>query len=120
MTVDWQSALERAEAHSPFLKRAMDNRADLVALLRDGHGHDALAMAKAEGEGIEDTGVALRRERLSLALVLAIGDLAGAFDLTKVVTELSDFADRALDSAMLAVVRKRVEDADTSGFTDIP
>ncbi len=117
MTVDWQSALERAEAHSPFLKRAMDNRADLVALLRDGHGHDALAMAKAEGEGIEDTGVALRRERLSLALVLAIGDLAGAFDLTKVVTELSDFADRALDSAMLAVVRKRMEYADTSGFT---
>ncbi len=117
MTVDWQSALHRAQAHSPFLKRAMDNREELVALLRDGKGEDALALAKAEGEAHADTGTALRRERLSLSLVLAIGDLAGAFDLTRVVTELSDFADRALDAAMLAVVRKRVEDADTSGFT---
>ncbi|RIV83682.1 bifunctional [glutamate--ammonia ligase]-adenylyl-L-tyrosine phosphorylase/[glutamate--ammonia-ligase] adenylyltransferase [Aurantiacibacter zhengii] len=117
MTVDWQSALQRAQAHSPFLKRAMDNREELAALLRDGKGEDALAHAKAEGEAHADTGTALRRERLSLAMVLAIGDLAGAFDLTRVMTELSDFADRALDAALLAVVRKRVEDADTSGFT---
>mgnify|MGYP001997949807 CR=1 FL=1 len=117
MTIDWQSALNRAEAHSPFLKRAMDNREQLVALMREGKGAEALAMARAEAQASEDIGVALRRERLSLALVLAIGDLAGAFGLTKVVTELSDFADRALDAAMLAVVQRRVEGADTSGFS---
>ncbi len=117
MSIDWQSALDRAAAHAPFLKRAMDNRAELVDLLAAGKGDEALARAKAEGEGIEDTGVALRRERLSLALVLAVGDLAGAFDVVKVTGELSAFADRALDAAMLAVIQKRVEDADTSGFT---
>ena len=117
MSIDWQSALSRAAAHAPFLKRAMDNRAELVELLAAGKGDEALARAKTEGEGIEDTGVALRRERLSLALVLAVGDLAGAFDVVKVTGELTDFADRALDGAMLAVIRKRVEDADTSGFT---
>ncbi|MFB0612064.1 bifunctional [glutamate--ammonia ligase]-adenylyl-L-tyrosine phosphorylase/[glutamate--ammonia-ligase] adenylyltransferase [Aurantiacibacter poecillastricola] len=117
MTADWPSALTRARDHSPFLKRAMDNRPELVSLLADGKGKQALAQAKAAGEGQDDTGLALRRERLSLALVLAIGDLAGAFDLPLVMSELSSFADRALDAAMLAVVRKRVEGADTSGFT---
>ena len=117
MTIDWQSALDRARAHSPFLKRTMENRDELVALMAEGRGEEALARAKAEGEGVDDTGVALRRERLSLALVLAVGDLAGAFDLTRVMTQLSGFADRALDAAMLAVVQRRVDGADTSGFT---
>lgn len=117
MNIDWQSALDRAGAHAPFLKRAMDNRPELVELLAAGKGEEALARAHAEGDGIEDTGVALRRERLSLALVLAVGDLAGAFSLARVTGELSAFADRALDRAMLAVIRKRVEDADASGFT---
>ncbi len=113
----WQSALERARAHSPFLRRAMENRPELVALLESGRGTEALDRAKAEGEGVDDTGVALRRERLSLALVLAVGDLAGAFDLAKVITELSAFADRALDRAMHAVVANRVEGAGATGFT---
>ncbi|MGB3796638.1 MAG: glutamine-synthetase adenylyltransferase, partial [Alteraurantiacibacter sp.] len=117
MTIDWQSALDRANAHSPFLKRAMDNRAKLVALMAEGKGEEALTLAKSAGEGIEDTGIALRRERLSLALVLAVGDLAGAFDLEMVMAQLSGFADRALDAAMLAVVQRRVEGADTSGFS---
>ncbi len=117
MTADWQSALDRAHAHSPFLKRAMDSRGELVALLGEGKGDEALTLAKSAGEGIDDTGIALRRERLSLALVLAVGDLAGAFDLNTVMAELSGFADRALDAAMLAVVQRRVEGADTSGFS---
>ena len=117
MTADWQSALDRARNHAPFLKRAMDRRPELVELLAKGDGEAAMTAAKAAGEGAEDVGVALRRERLSLALVLAVGDLAGAFDLYRVVEELSDFADRALDSAMTAVVRRRVEGADSSGFS---
>jgi glutamate-ammonia-ligase adenylyltransferase len=59
-----------------------------------------------------DTGVALRRERLALALALAIGDLAGALPLLRVVGELSDFADRALDAGIAAAIRRRVPDAD--------
>ena len=116
MAIDWQSALDRAERHSPFLKRALERRPELVALLTQGDGAGALARAKASGEGAGDTGAALRRERLSLAAVLAVGDLAGAFSVEEVMRELSDFADRALRRAMLAAIRQRVPDADDTGF----
>jgi len=116
MSANWSSALERARAHSPFLRLALDRRPELAELLAEGRGAEALAAAKASGEGIADTGLALRRERLSLALVLGVGDLAGAFALAQVMQELSAFADRALDAAMLAAVRRRVPDGDASGF----
>ena len=95
MTADWFDALARARAHSPFLSVAMDNLPDLVALLEAGDAKAALAYARAAGEGVDDLGVALRRERRALALALAIGDLAGAFPLLRVTHELSAFADRA-------------------------
>ncbi|KLI64658.1 [glutamate--ammonia-ligase] adenylyltransferase [Aurantiacibacter marinus] len=116
MAVDWQSALDRARAHSPFLQMALERRPELDAMMAEGRGAEALAAAKASGDGIEDTGLALRRERLSLALVLAIGDLAGEFTLAQVMGELSSFADHALDAAMLAAVQRRVPGADTRGF----
>ncbi|MGB3167362.1 MAG: glutamine-synthetase adenylyltransferase, partial [Alteraurantiacibacter sp.] len=116
MEADWQSALEQARAHSPFLRLALERRPELAASLADGESEAALTAAKSSGGGASDTGQALRRERLSLALVLGVGDLAGAFTLGTVMAELSAFADRALDAAMLAAVRRRVEDADTTGF----
>jgi glutamate-ammonia-ligase adenylyltransferase len=116
MTADWTGALARAEAHAPFLSRAMDRLPDLVALLAAGEGEAALAWAKAQGRGIDDVGVALRRERLALALALAIGDLAGAFPLARVTGELSAFADRALDAAIAAAIRRRAPEAEPAGF----
>ncbi|QZH76213.1 MAG: glutamine-synthetase adenylyltransferase [Erythrobacter sp.] len=116
MVPDWQWAIDRARAHSPFLRLALERRPELVELLTQGRGDEALALAKASGADIADTGEALRRERLSLALVLAVGDLAGVFPLTQVMADLSSFADRALDTAMLAAVQRRVPDGDTSGF----
>jgi hypothetical protein len=56
------------------------------------------------------------RERLALALALAIGDLAGALPLARVVGELSTFADRALDAAIAAAIRRRAPDAEPRGF----
>jgi [glutamine synthetase] adenylyltransferase / [glutamine synthetase]-adenylyl-L-tyrosine phosphorylase len=116
MTPDWTDALARADAHAPFLSRAMARLPDLVALLAAGEGEAALDWAKAQGAGIEDVGVALRRERLALALALAIGDLAGAFPLVRVTGELSDFADRAMDAAIADAIRRRVPDAEPAGF----
>jgi glutamate-ammonia-ligase adenylyltransferase len=58
----------------------------------------------------------LRRERLALAMVLGIGDLAGVFPLARVMAELSDFADRAMDAAIAFAVKKRVTDAQPAGF----
>lgn len=81
-----------------------------------GDGESALGWAKAAGAAAPDTGSALRREKLALAVALAVGDLAGAFALTRVIEELSDFADRALDTAIAAAIQARVPDAEPAGF----
>ncbi|HEY8605339.1 bifunctional [glutamine synthetase] adenylyltransferase/[glutamine synthetase]-adenylyl-L-tyrosine phosphorylase [Tsuneonella suprasediminis] len=116
MSGDWTAAIERARNHAPFLARALDRQPELAALLAAGDGEGAVALAKAAGDGIEDTGVALRRERLALATALAIGDLAGAFPLLRITSELSALADRALDRAIAATIRSRVPDAEPAGM----
>lgn len=116
---DWQNAIGRARDHAPFLCRALDRLPDIEALLAAGRIEDAIAAATAMGEGVDDTAVALRRERLALALALAIGDLAGALPLARVVGELSTFADRALDAAIAAAIRRRAPDAEPRGFSAI-
>ena len=108
MDGDWKGALERAKDCSPFLSLALERRPDLAELLAAGRGEDALALARQADS--EDTGIALRRERLGLALVLGIGDLAGAFPLARVTGELSAFADRALDRAIDHVIRERTDE----------
>jgi glutamate-ammonia-ligase adenylyltransferase len=113
---DWTQALARARAHAPFLALGLDRQPELEALLREGRGDDALAHARAQAQG-PDVAKALRRERLALAIALAAGDLAGAFPLSRVMHELSDFADRALDAAIAEAMRKRVPDAEPVGFT---
>lgn len=117
MTPDWTSALARARDHAPFLALAMRRRPELVELLEQGRGEEALVWTRQTAANEKDVGVALRKERLSLALTLAIGDLAGAFPLDRVLAELTGFADRALDTAMRAVVAKRCGDAEFRGFT---
>ncbi len=120
MSADWSSALERARANAPFLARALEKQGDLADLLERGEGEAALEYARLAGRnaglGTDDLGIALRRERLALATALAIGDLAGAFPLTRVMGELSNFADRALDAAIGEVIGQRVPDAQAQGF----
>lgn len=113
---DWACALARARAHSPFLTRGLDRLPALEALLAAGDGEGALAAARAAGNGCDEVGVALRREKLALAVALGIGDLAGAFPLARVTAELSAFADRALDAAIGDAIRRRVPDAAPAGF----
>ena len=114
MAADWTSALNRARDHAPFLARALERRPELAELMASGDGEAALRAAKQVRA--TDVASALRQERLGLALVLAVGDLAGAFDLYKVMRELSTFADRALHAAIEAAIRKRVPDAEPAGM----
>ncbi|SMC57322.1 glutamate-ammonia-ligase adenylyltransferase [Novosphingobium sp. B1] len=116
---DLVHVLGRTRAHSPFLSRALDRLPEIEALLAAGEIEQALAMAKVAGDGAHDVGAALRRERLALALVVAIGDLAGAFALDRVVAELSDFADRSLDAAIAGAIRRRTVEAEPAGFSAI-
>lgn len=112
------NALNRARAHSPFLAHLIGRRADLVAVLEGGDCDAALALALA-GTGESDVGIALRRQRQGVALVTAIADLSGVWDLARVTGVLSDFADTAVDRALAAAIAERFPDAGTTGFTVI-
>ena len=116
---DFASAIDRAQSHAPFLADAIGRLPELAATLAAGRIDEALAQARAAGEDAPDFATALRRERLALALALAIGDLAGALPLARVVAELSRFADRALDAAIVHAIRRRAPDAEPSGFAAI-
>ena len=114
--LDWTGAIARAQAHSPFLSGLLEREEALTALLAEGRGEEAMGFARAAGADAPDIPCALRRERRALALALAIGDLAGAFDLTRVTGELSDFADRALDAAITHAIHTRMPDAEPAGM----
>lgn len=120
MQTDWPHALTRARTHAPFLARGLEQMPELAALLAEGRGEDALVWARQAGADISDAKadvrVALRRERLAYAVALAIGDLAGAFPVGRVMRELSDLADRALDGAIGAAIARRVPDAEPAGM----
>ena len=116
MSSNWQDALARARAESPFLARALERQPDLADLLERGEADAAMQYAYTVGEGAPDLASALRRERLALATSLAIGDLAGEFPVDKVMAELSSLADRALDRGITEVITRRVEDAVPRGM----
>lgn len=84
----WRDALRRARGHAPFLRQALDRQPDLEALLRDGKTAEALDWAKEAGGQSGDAAVDLRKQRLALAMVLATGDLAGAFPVGMVMQRL--------------------------------
>lgn len=103
---NWKGALTRARTHAPFLARSLDRQEELERLLTAGEGGAALEWSRGRGEH-EDAGISLRRHRLGLATTLAIGDLAGAFPLARVMEELSGFADYALDKAIRTAICDR-------------
>ncbi|QNE05812.1 bifunctional [glutamate--ammonia ligase]-adenylyl-L-tyrosine phosphorylase/[glutamate--ammonia-ligase] adenylyltransferase [Croceicoccus marinus] len=117
MSAEWDDALHRARTHAPFLSDLLGREEDIAALLARGEAEAALKLALARGD--PDVCVRLRRQRRALALVLGVGDLAGAFPLSRVMAELSDFADRALDTAMRDAVGSRVPDHDVWGDAPI-
>jgi len=110
-------AIERARAHSPFLRHQLEIRPAVRAALLSGSVDAALAAATQDGA--PDLAVALRRERSGVALALAIGDLAGLLQLEPVVERLSDLADSALDRAVAAAIAERTPDLEPRGFAII-
>uniref|UniRef100_UPI002115EEC2 [protein-PII] uridylyltransferase family protein n=1 Tax=Sphingomonas sp. dw_22 TaxID=2721175 RepID=UPI002115EEC2 len=111
------NALARLRGHSPFLATLAERESDLLGDL-EGALRDPLGTARGfDGDMAE--GRRLRIERRRLALLVAIGDLAGVFDLTRVTHLLSDFADDALDRAIREAIRERTPDAEPRGFAAI-
>lgn len=114
---DFAGALARAQQFSGFLARLIDQNPVVADLLAAGSTDAALSAALAAGETAESIGQALRWRRNALALVTAIADLSGAWDLEQVMRVLSDFADDALDDAIAAAFAER--GSDPAGFAVI-
>ncbi len=107
-------AVDRAERWSPFLSLLMRREPGIV--------DRAAAGSLAPMPDIEaDMPVArrLRLERRAVALTVALGDLAGWYDLTQVTAALTDFADRALDEAIRAAIVERYPGEEPRGFAAI-
>jgi glutamate-ammonia-ligase adenylyltransferase len=106
-------AIQRARAHSPFLRAAAERWPAVVERFAVGGSAAAIACALgARGDGLAAT---LRHQRHGLALAVALGDLSGEASLEQVTAALSDFADSAIDQALRHAVAERVPDADRLG-----
>ncbi|MBB3034210.1 bifunctional [glutamine synthetase] adenylyltransferase/[glutamine synthetase]-adenylyl-L-tyrosine phosphorylase [Alteriqipengyuania lutimaris] len=114
-TIGWSDAIARARENAPFLERSLDRLPDLAAILAAGDTGAAFAFCEQAGAD-QPVGIALRRQRLALALTLAIGDLAGAFTLDDVMQRLSAFADLALDTAIAEAAQARTKLDSVDGF----
>src|SRR5687768_14169188 len=111
---DRVSALERAEAHAPFLRSAAATFPAVVSAFLEEGGDAAVALALAEGG--ETVAERLRRRRHALALATALADLSGEQPLEWVTAKLSDFADSAMDQAIRAAMLERVPDEEPRGL----
>lgn len=114
---DLQRAVELARAHAPFLAMLADRELQLLENLEEALADPLKTARSFEGEMGESR--RLRLERRRLALLVALGDLSGRFDLTRVTRLLSDFADDALDRAIRTAIRERTPDAEPAGFAAI-
>jgi [glutamine synthetase] adenylyltransferase / [glutamine synthetase]-adenylyl-L-tyrosine phosphorylase len=120
-------AIARADANSPFLSGLIARQPALVDIIRAGDFDAALAAAftvesqDPEQQNTEQQSIAqrLRKIRYGTALVTAIADLSGSWDLARVTATLSDFADIAVDTAIAAAIEERVPGASNQGFTVI-
>ena len=99
-------AIERAERDSPFLRRLIAQRRDVIDRLAIDGLTATLDQARGEAQADADTKRALRRQRNAVALTIAIADLAG-LPFEDVTAALTDFADEALERAITAAFADR-------------
>jgi len=93
-----QAALDRAREFSPFLREAAAALPQLADLFVEQGSVSAIEAAVAvRGDTVE---AELRRQRLGLALSVALGDLAGELSFEEATGALSDFADSAIERAL--------------------
>ncbi len=116
-TVGIDDAMRRIEEYSPFLRMIAAREGELVANIASAMA-DPIAAAEADTHDMP-VAQALRVARRRLALIVAVGDLAGEYSLERVTGVLSDFADRALDRAIRAAIEERTPGAEPRGFVAI-
>jgi glutamate-ammonia-ligase adenylyltransferase len=100
-------------AHAPFLFRIGRDHPDWLAGMLEGDPDhlfaaliDSILPAARESASLDAAMARLRVTRRHLALLIAVADLSGVWDVDRVVTALSDFADRAVDAAFRLALRE--------------
>ncbi|QIK79248.1 bifunctional [glutamate--ammonia ligase]-adenylyl-L-tyrosine phosphorylase/[glutamate--ammonia-ligase] adenylyltransferase [Sphingomonas piscis] len=111
------NAVERARSFSPFLRAAAESRPEIVSAFVERGSEQAISLALQVADEAVD--IRLRRQRLGLALAVALGDLSAELSLEQVTAALSDFADTAIDQAITAALLERAPDAPPAGFAAI-
>ncbi len=115
MTSSRHTVLDRARRLAPFLETLVANHPEDVArFLANGAPAALAALELNDSNG--PIAERLRRHRQRLALIVALGDLAGELSLSTVTRALSDFADSALDRAIAAAVKRLCPGAPVEGF----
>ncbi|KQU62171.1 glutamate-ammonia-ligase adenylyltransferase [Sphingomonas sp. Leaf339] len=108
-------ALDRAIKWSPFLAMLATREPRVADAARAGR----LLLDTDDLPLDLPVAVRLRRRRRALALGIALGDLAGALDLTAVTGALTRFADDALGTAIRAAITERYPGEEPRGFAAI-
>ena len=110
-------AVAAAWAYAPFLRALLRGSGDLIARLA-AHGPGPIVAEAHTCALAADQPVAerLRRARGTVALTVALTDIAGLWPLEGVVGVLSAFADLALHQAVRAAIAERVAGAEPTGF----
>jgi glutamate-ammonia-ligase adenylyltransferase len=112
--------LENIAAASPYLSDLAQRHPDIVAASGDSRRALQQLFEEAEAasrlESLTDISVALRQIKAKGALLIALADLSGAWDIETVTAALTDFADALLKAA----VDFLLQDAARKGKLDMP
>jgi glutamate-ammonia-ligase adenylyltransferase len=114
---DRLGAIQRANAHAPFLREASAARPDIVERFVTS-GPEAAA-AEAIETGGKTVDAELRRRRRALSLAVALGDLSGELSLREVTAFLSDFADAAIQRSVEAAMAELFPEEEPRGLSVI-
>ena len=110
-----KDALRRAGEFAPFLREAATSLPRIVDIFVENGSQEAIRAAlEVRADNVD---AELRRQRLGIALAVALGDLSGELSFEEATQALSDFADSAIESALTAALRERVPAVEMRGIT---
>ncbi len=112
----WDTAIELADRHAPFLRHLLRTEEDIPSLLKD-HGPEPLLKALHEGLAKIDPATIrpdalmrqLRSARGRAALIIALADLSGLWSVDQVTAALSDFADICIHLAVQVAIAQALK-----------
>ncbi len=112
----WDTALSLADRHAPFLRRLLRHEGDIPALLKQHGPEPLLKHVQARLEKIDPQKISpqelmrlLRECRGRAALIIALADLAGVWDVDTVTAALSAFADACIHVAVQTAVAEALK-----------